>query len=294
MSEPRSRQLEVDGLRLHWLEWGPEAGPLVLLLHGSSAHAHWWDLFAPAMGRDLRVVAPDLRGHGDSAHARAEPPDYSLERYAADVAAIVRSLAPPAVRVAGHSLGALVAVVFARLSPVPVDALALVDIRLRPAAGGRRLLDRLRHWPHPLYDSREEAARRFRLLPSATAAAPETLARVAVHGVRATEGGRFTLKFDRRTLSDDVVRDVRPELAGLACPLLWVRGERSALAPLRAFEEIRAVVPGALCTEVEGAHHHVMLDNPAGFEAAVAPFLRNPAESPRTSGGRPPDPSPAG
>lgn len=274
MPAPTDRFFEHDGLRLHYLEWGVAGAPLVLLVHGSSAHAHWWDLLAAALAQDFHLVAVDLRGHGDSAHA--EPPNYTLESYASDVAALVRHLGAPSVRIVGHSLGALVAAVFAARSPVPVAALVLVDVRLGGKRRGERpFLDRLRQFPHPVYASREEAVRRFRLLPSGTAAAPETLARAAAHGLRETADGRLTLKFDRNTLRDDIARDVRPELASLRCPILYVRGAKSALAPHKAAEEAQAVAPQTRIAEIENAHHHVMLDNPAAFESAVRRFLTN-------------------
>jgi pimeloyl-ACP methyl ester carboxylesterase len=271
MRAPRDGFLDAAGLRLHYLEWGTPGAPAVLLLHGSSAHAHWWDLLAADLASGFHLVALDLRGHGDSAHA--EPPDYALEHYAADAAAVARALGLPSLRVVGHSLGALVAIVFAAASPVAVEALVLVDIRLRVSAGGRRFLDRLRHWPHPVYASREEAVRRFRLLPSATAAAAETLERVAAHGVCPLPGGRFTLKFDRRTLSDAAPRDVSREARALRCPILYVRGAKSTLAPPKAVDEVKAIASHAEVAEVADAYHHVMLDNPEGFTAAVRPFL---------------------
>jgi pimeloyl-ACP methyl ester carboxylesterase len=271
MQPARDGSLQHDGVRLHWLEWGPAAAPLVVLLHGSSAHAHWWDFFAPALAERHRVVAPDLRGHGDSGHA--DPAEYSLEHYAADVEAIVAHLGARSLRLVGHSLGALVAVVFAARNPGAVERLVLVDIRLRSGPSRHRFLDRLRHWPHPLYANEEEAARRFRLLPSGTSAPPEILAHVARMGVRRRDDGQLTLKFDRGTLSDAIPRDVRAELAAIRCPLLYVRGERSALVPPKAYEEVRALAPQAELAVVAGAYHHVMLDDPAGFAAAVLPFL---------------------
>lgn len=268
----QSRFFAANGLRLHYLEWGEAGKPLVLLQHGSSAHAHWWDRFAPLLAPEFHLVALDLRGHGDSEHA--DPSAYSLDTYAGDLAALVKDLGVPSVRVVGHSLGALVATVFAATSEVPVEALCLVDVRLRGKREGERpFLDRLRQFPHPIYASREEAVRRFRLLPSGTTASPEILAHVALHGLRETADGRFTLKFDRNTLRDHIARDVRPELTSLRCPLLYVRGAESTLAPLKAADEVRALVPGAKIVEIAGAHHHVMLDRPAEFGEAVRQFL---------------------
>ncbi len=66
MTEPKSVFIERCGVRLHALDHGGENKPVLLLLHGAAAHAHWWDRIAPEFGDLFRPVAPDLRGHGDS------------------------------------------------------------------------------------------------------------------------------------------------------------------------------------------------------------------------------------
>jgi len=273
MPAPQDRYFEHQGLQLHYLEWGTFGAPAVVLLHGSSAHAHWWDLFAGALADDFHLLAPDLRGHGDSAHSAAV--DYSLETYAGDVAALLRHLAVARARIVGHSLGAHVAAVLAASSPVPVDALVLVDLRITgKRAGERPFLDRLRQFSHPVYATREEAVRRFRLLPTGNHAAAEVLAQMAVHGLRETGDGRLTLKFDRETLRDAIPRGVADEITTLRCPILYVRGADSTVATAASAAELRSLVPSALLAEIPAAHHHVMLDNPDAFLKEVAGFLR--------------------
>src|SRR3972149_2225422 len=81
--EPRDGFVQVNGLRLHYLESGEPARPPVLLLHGGSAHAHWGELFAACLVDRYRVLALDLRGHGNSDWAEAG--GFGLDRYTADV-----------------------------------------------------------------------------------------------------------------------------------------------------------------------------------------------------------------
>src|SRR5215470_12474750 len=103
VSDERSRRLAVsspptpvdgfidaNGVRLHYVDWGHAGQPPLLLLHGGSAHAHWWDFVVPALGARHRCIALDLRGHGDSGWSTML--DYRLETHAADVAAAVDAL----------------------------------------------------------------------------------------------------------------------------------------------------------------------------------------------------------
>lgn len=63
---PQSRFYHSRGLRLHYLDWGNESAPLLILVHGGLEHARVWDHLAPQLCADWHVVVPDLRGHGDS------------------------------------------------------------------------------------------------------------------------------------------------------------------------------------------------------------------------------------
>src|SRR5258708_4340348 len=100
---PRSHRAVVDGIELHWLEYGPSTGrPPVLLLHGLSDSHLAWSRIAPELARDRRVLALDLPGHGFS-----DRPDagYEIHWYARVVAAWVESLGVTHLDVVGHSLG---------------------------------------------------------------------------------------------------------------------------------------------------------------------------------------------
>ena len=108
--QPRSRRLPgSDGLSIHVLEWSDEGTPLVLV-HGFGNEAHIWDDFAPVVAPHYRTVAVELRGHGDSDRPEA---GYALADFAGDVLELLDALKVEAATIAGHSLGASIALRFA-------------------------------------------------------------------------------------------------------------------------------------------------------------------------------------
>ncbi len=258
-----------DGLQLHWLDWGEGGSPVLVLLHGSVAHAHWWDAFAATACGEYRVVAPDLRGHGDSDHA----PSYEMEEYLADLAFLVEQTATSPVYLVGHSLGGVIAASYAARHPEAVNALVLVDIRLRHREHSRRFLEKLRQFPHRPYRSREEALQRFQLLPPSTTAERALLEHVASHAVRELPDGSWGLKFDRASLGQGLPNDLTGVLRQLSCPVLFVRGARSTVVPAAMLAELHELVPHARIAEIDHAFHHVMLDNPQQFSCVVGEFL---------------------
>jgi pimeloyl-ACP methyl ester carboxylesterase len=267
----RDRFVSINGLRLHVLEWDAAASSTVLLLHGGSAHAHWWDLFAEAIADRYRVLALDLRGHGDSEHAI--PAAYRLADYAADLAALIEHLGLERVHLIGHSLGAMVATLYAGEHRSRVRSLAVVDSSLRISPAGVRYMVRLRNFPQPIYRDRERAIHRFRLLPTQTLASPAILAQVAAHALRALPDGTWTLKFDRESLAHTEPRDLTPILHRLTYPLLFVRGAHSTLLSSAGMSRLLHAAPRGRAVEIPAAHHHVMLDNPSAFAAALRDFL---------------------
>src|SRR5262245_39504760 len=99
-------------------------------------------------------MALDLRGHGDSDHA--VPPAYRLDDYAKDLAAFAAARGLNHVDLIGHSLGGMVASLYAAQSPDRVRSLIVVDSPLLITAAGARYMRRLRNFPQPVYPDREQ------------------------------------------------------------------------------------------------------------------------------------------
>jgi epoxide hydrolase 4 len=116
--------IEANGIRFHYVTAGE--GPLVLLLHGFPQFWYAWRHQIPALAARFKVVAPDLRGYGDT----DKPPrvsDYRTGVLAADVAALVRALGYERAHVVGHDWGGGVAWVTALQQPHAVEKLAVLN-----------------------------------------------------------------------------------------------------------------------------------------------------------------------
>ena len=269
--EPADGWVEVNGVRLHYLDWGGAGRPPVLFLHGGSAHAHWWDFAIPLLAERFRCIALDLRGHGQS--GRPANADYGLAAHAADVGAVVGALGLGGGGVVGHSFGGWVAMVYAGGAGTAIGALALLDSRPHIGVRSARMLEALRKLPHTRYASHDDAITRFRLLPTATRADAAVVAHVAAHGVIREADGTYLPRFDRRALAGAGAQDLTPHLRGARCPILAVRAALSEIVDAAAFQTYRAAVPDAELAEIADAHHHVMLDQPAMLADVLGDFL---------------------
>ena len=118
----KSRFAKVNGIRLHYLAAG--AGEPVILLHGYAQNSHMWRPLMKELAKTHLVVAPDLRGFGDSTKAES---GYDKKTMAQDVHALANSLGIKKAGVAGHDIGLMVAYAYAAQYPGEVDRLALMD-----------------------------------------------------------------------------------------------------------------------------------------------------------------------
>jgi esterase len=265
--EPDShRVLGADGNRIHVLEWSREGVPL-LLLHGYGNEAHIWDDFAPAVAPYYRTLAMDHRGHGDSDW---DPEGrYEHDSMVRDVESVTAALGIERLVIVGHSLGGRIAALFAD------DPRGVTRIQLDVES------DR-----QPTFASVEAYARA--LTRAYPAGRPEALLRMARHGLRVREDGRFELKIDPRLRG--VGRSESPEaaeargramsealwkaLARIACPTLVVRGAASdVLSPDTADRMVEETLADGRLAVVPQAGHSVMTDNPDGFRDAVTAFV---------------------
>ena len=127
--DPQSRFAEVNGVKLHYLVAGK--GDPVLLLHGFAETSHMWLPLMAKLADKHTVIAPDLRGFGESA---APSDGYTKAAMAQDIRALVKSLNYDRIRLVGHDIGLMVAYAYAAQYPAEVDRLVLMEAFL-PGVG---------------------------------------------------------------------------------------------------------------------------------------------------------------
>ena len=90
MHGPTSHTYFSQRLRLHYVDWGNPEAPPMIMIHGTRDHCRNWDWVAERLRDDYHIIAPDLRGHGDSEWARGS--QYALVDYVLDIAQLLEQL----------------------------------------------------------------------------------------------------------------------------------------------------------------------------------------------------------
>lgn len=256
--------------RLHYLQWNPAAPRTLLLLHGNSANAWWWRPMAEALsGSDLRILALDLRGHGDSEWVR--PPHYTPADYADDLARLITAAGAEGAIAVGHSMGGIAVLAFASRYNV-VRAAAAIDVAITSGPRRNRYLRRLRTIPTISYPDLGMAKARFRLMPNEGVIAPEVIAEIAEHSIQRSVDGGYTLKFDRESFFGSDGLDVGAAIASIRVPLLLVRGERSRIMTAEAAANAHGSNPMVELVTIPNAHHHLPLEAPVLLAREIEQF----------------------
>jgi len=266
-------RVEVDECDVVYQTWGAANGAArpVLLIHGMNAHSHWWDFIAPQLLPEYRCAAMNLTGMGDS--------DYRYEYTGTTYAEEIRAVCDDAgfgndVIVVAHSFGGYMAVKAANLFPERFGGLILVDSGIRhpdepvpdrPQMGGRA----------KAYPDKETALARFRLQPPQPCENTYILEYIARHSLIPVDGGGWAWKFDDDLPNSlkDVLRSA-DEYRGLRLPLGLIYGKDSELFSARTLEYLRELIPQDFpAVAIEHAQHHVFLDQPLAFVAALREML---------------------
>jgi len=261
----------VDGIPIHYLRWGEPDRAGIVLLHGGAAHAHWWSFLAPYLARDACVVAIDLSGHGDSGRR----PVYTAERWAAETMAVAAhaGITGPPVLV-GHSMGGFVSIVAAAVYGDQLAGAVIVDSPVRRADPETEEATRGRSFRNPgTYPDLDSALARFRLIPPQPSEHPWILDWVARHSLRQVEGG-WTWKFDPAVFHRTAPSDMEEYLRAARCRVAIVHGEHSDLVTPEISAYMNELLGrNAPFVEIPAAHHHLILDQPLAFVAAVRALL---------------------
>ncbi len=284
---PTSHFYVSQRLRLHYVDWGnPGAEPL-LMVHGGRDHCRSWDWVAQALRRDHHLVAPDLRGHGDSAWAVGG--SYAIADLVYDLDQLVRQSGLAPVSIIAHSLGGAVSLLYAGLFPEAVRRLAVIEgtWQLDPAMSGRARLpveQRMEGWIGQLRELAARSPRKYRSLDEAVERMRRESPHLTVeqarhltrHGTQRNEDGTYSWKFDNHIRAYVPNRFTDEEVAGLwsriTCPVLLLHGSASRHADPRSLDLLRHFRQARSVEIADAGHwpHHDRLDE---VLAAVRPFL---------------------
>ena len=284
---PTSQSFISQRLRLNYVDWGNPTAPPLLLLHGGRDHCRNWDWVAADLRRDYHIVAPDLRGHGDSAWSLSG--DYSMNAFVYDLAQLIHQQHLAPLRIVAHSLGGSISLRYTGIFPETVSKLVAIEgLGPSPAQMAERAqrgpVERMRHW---IADTRKIAARIPRRYPTLEDAfhrmqtenkhLTEDQARyLTVHGAMQNEDGTYSWKFDNYvrsgTPADFSHREMREIWGNVACPVLLVNGAES-WASNPAEDGRAAWFKNATTVEFEGAGHWVHHDKLDEFLAVTRQFL---------------------
>ena len=284
MPEPVSRRLRLStGLDYHLIEWGrddPALDHTVVMVHGFLDLCWGWqDAVEAGLAGRFHVVAPDMRGHGDSDRVGAGG-YYHFMDYLADLESLVEQVGRARVSLVGHSMGGSVAAYFTGAWPERVARLVLIE-GSGPPEDPTPVPDRVHLWVDACkrarlrqprgYDSIEAAAARLRQHdPQLHEALSLRLAR---HGTSRGADGQLRFKHDPLHLTRGPY-PFRLEVARsfwqrIRCPTLLVEGGES---PFRELDR-SGDFPDAERAVVEGAAHMIQRHKPRELGRLLAGFL---------------------
>jgi YrbI family 3-deoxy-D-manno-octulosonate 8-phosphate phosphatase len=287
MSEPEEIALDVLGLRLTGLAWGPPDGKPLLGLHGWLDNAATWSGLAPGLVADgYRLVSLDLPGHGLSDH---RPPGvaYHFVDWVVDVAAAADALGWQRFSLLAHSMGAGIASLWAGTQPERVEQLILVEglgpgaveaeeapERLQRSIAQRAVPKRVR-----FFADRDEAVARLREVNQSLS---EQAARAIVERGTAETPDGVTWRCDPRLRGLSPMRTTQAHvmafLRRITCPTLVVRAERGYPFPPEMLADRLACLQDGRLVELPGGHH-LHLDDPDPVAEVVRAFLREGGNS---------------
>lgn len=286
---PRSHSLRLStGIDCHVVEWGAEDPSLthsVFLVHGFLDFAWSWEQTVElGLASQFHVVAPDMRGHGDSSRVGSGGYYHFLD-YVADMQDIVRQLGRERVSLVGHSMGGSICSYYAGAYPERVSRLALLE-GTGPPEEPDELPDRVRAWCDSWERAASRAPRSYATVHDAATQLrrndpllSEELAEVlATRGTRALADGRVQFKHDPLHLTRGP-HPFRLEFAlqfwrRIACPVLLVTGSESRLRlPPQELKRRTVAFATLESIELEGAGHMMQRHRPQQLATALGRFL---------------------
>ncbi|MCG8695536.1 MAG: alpha/beta hydrolase [Minwuiales bacterium] len=284
---PTSHSYFSQRLRLHYVDWGNAGAPPMLMVHGGRDHCRNWDWLAQDLRQDYHIIAPDLRGHGDSQWMLGGT--YAISEFVYDIAQLLFQTKLTPVTIVSHSLGGMISLRYAGVYPENVSKLVAIEglgfspkrlaerDKMTSQARMQEYVDSLRKLSGRAprrYPSLEDAFKRMQ--EENPHLSPEQARHLTVHGVNQNEDGTYSWKFDNYVRAfppyDMPPDQIHALWSEITCPTLLVRGTESWASDPE--EDGRAKhFKNASFVNVEKAGHWVHHDRLALFTKMVRDFL---------------------
>jgi pimeloyl-ACP methyl ester carboxylesterase len=255
----------------------------LILIHGGLDHCRSWDAIARELQPHFHIMAPDLRGHGDSEWAKGS--SYSLTDNVYDLTRLMRFAALQDAAIVGHSMGGMVALAYAGTYPERVSRLVVLDGAFLSGSQSAPIAEQMSRWIDQLdrisehkestFQTIEEAAKR--LSARNKRLTPAMALHLASHGVRKGVDGLYRWKFDHYQRARAPYR-LSPEdyialWSRITCPTLLMWGDESFLSDPAG---LLAHFKRAELEKIAGAGHWLHHDRLDVVLASLRRFLGAP------------------
>jgi pimeloyl-ACP methyl ester carboxylesterase len=264
------RRARLSTVDLAYVDRG--TGPPILLVHGFPLDHAMWSAQIDTLAGSYRVIAPDLRGFGQSTLGDADSHvGVSMERYADDLAELLDLLAVAnPVVLAGFSMGGYIVWQFVRKHPVRLRALIQCDTRAaadsdEARAGRLKMAENVADWGSgrvfEMMAPKLFAPRTFETKPDVVEAVRKVIENTTPAAIAAAQRGMAARP------------DVSSLLPTINLPTLLIGGAEDAISPPNEMREVAAGIPGAEFVEIPAVGHMTTMENPEAVNAALAAFL---------------------
>ena len=269
LAQPSSEWVTIDGLQLHYLDWGNPAGSPLVCVHGYTSSADAFNGFARHFRDRFHIIALDVRGHGESQWS----PDgaYTYRDQAGDLAAFVDRLGLGQFILLGTSMGGIIAMTYAMDHGQRLRALVLNDIGPEVEQGSQRITGMVRDRPDEFAHLEDAMTYRREISPIVAARNAADQRELALGVLRQLPDGRWGWKMDPVYIRQRVERgapvrpNLWPALARLACPALAVWGTDSDVLSEGQARRMVETLPKGELLSISGVGHAPSLVEPTSL-----------------------------
>jgi esterase len=267
--QPADKYLTVNGLRIHYLDWGNPDKPPFVMVHGIARIAHTFDHIAPKFRDQYHVIAYDMRGHGDSAWDPAA--NYLVEDHVKDLEALVQQLGLKRLTLLGNSTGGRVVQVYAGLHPENVAALIVEDVGPeRPKTIANNFARTVEREANGWASEEELLAS---LVKDNSGISADQLRTYVKFGSKRAPNGRVVWKRDPNLAKGFIETELWRFVRNIKSPTIYIIGGRSTIVPVEAQEQLKMTIPGVEVVTMPGLGHYPDQEDPEGFMKIATTFL---------------------